>query len=261
MDMRGGVAIVTGSSSGVGAACARRLAEQGANIIVNYASNRDGAEETRRACEALGVEARVVQADVSCDADCRRIVQAAEDAWGRVDALVNNAGRTVFCAMNDLEGLSAEDFQRIYAVNTIGAFQMSRAVAPLMKRGGRGSIVMVASIAGIVGVGSSIAYAASKGAMITLTRSLARVLGPQVRVNAVCPGFIQGDWLREGWGEDVYEANKAYLEATTPLARTATPDLVADTILQFVAGADLVTGETLLFDAGQHLSGVPVTRL
>ena len=260
MDMQGGVAIVTGSSSGVGAACAARLAERGAHLIINYASNRDGAEATREACEAFGVETRIVQADVASDEDCRRMVQVAEDAWGRVDALVNNAGTTVFCPHDDLEGLSADDFQRIYAVNTIGAYQMSRAVAPVMRRGGRGSIVMVASIAGVMGVGSSIAYAASKGAMLTLTKSLARVLGPEIRVNAVCPGFIQGDWLRKGMGDAAYDAAKGFLEKATPLGRTATADTVADAILAFAEGMDLVTGETLIFDGGAHLSGMPVRR-
>lgn len=260
MDMQGGVAIVTGSSSGVGAACARYLAERGAHLVINYASNRDGAEQTREACEAFGVETRVVQADVAVDEDCRRLAGAAVDAWGRIDALVNNAGTTVFCPHNDLEGLNADDFQRIYAVNTVGAFQMSRAVAPTMQAGGRGSIVMVASIGGIMGVGSSIAYAASKGAMITLTRSLARVLGPEVRVNAVCPGFIQGDWLREGMGEETYQASKSFLEATAPLGRTATADTTAEAILYFVEGADLVTGETLILDGGTHLTGMPVAR-
>ncbi len=260
MDMQGGVSIVTGSSSGIGAATARRLAERGSHLVINYCSNRDGAEETRQACEAFGVETRVVRADVAKDQDCRRLVEEAEKAWGRVDALVNNAGTTVFCAHENLEGLSGEDFQRIYAVNTIGPYQMSRAAAPVMKRGGRGSIVMVASVAGIMGIGSSIAYAASKGALIAMTKSLARVLGPEIRVNAICPGFVQGEWLSSGMGREVYERNKAYLEATTPLARTASPDTVADTILHFLEGAELVTGETLVFDGGMHLTGVPVPR-
>ena len=258
MDMQGGVAIVTGSSSGIGAATARSLAERGAHVLINYASNRDGAQETRLACEAFGVETRVVRADVALDEDCRMLVHEAEQAWGRVDALVNNAGTTVFCPFENLEGLSADDFQRLYAVNTIGPFQMSRAAAPVMKRGGRGSIVMVASVAGILGVGSSIAYAASKGALIAMTRCLARTLGPQVRVNAVCPGFVQGDWLRAGMGDQVYERSKAYLEATTPLGCTATPDTVADSILHFIEGASIVTGETLLLDGGMHLTGSPI---
>ena len=260
MDIQGGVALVTGSSSGIGAATARRLAERGCHLVINYSSNRDGAQETREACEALGVETRVVCADVSKDKDCRRLVDEAETTWGRLDALVNNAGTTTFCAHQNLDGLSFEDFQRIYAVNTIGPYQMSRAAMPIMKRGGRGSIVMVASLAGIMGIGSSIAYAASKGALITMTKSLARVFGPEVRVNAICPGFVQGDWLSEGMGEEAYERSKAALEATTPLARTATPDAVADTVVHFVEAADLVTGETLVLDAGMHLTGMPAPR-
>ena len=260
MDMEGGVAIVTGSSSGVGAACARQFAELGAHVVINYANNEAGARDTATACEALGIETLIVRADVAQDADCRRMVEAAVQKWGRVDALVNNAGTTKFCAHDDLEGLSAADFQHIYGVNTIGAFQMTRAVVPHMQRGGRGAIVNVASIAGIMGVGSSIAYAASKGAMITMTLSLARVLGPQVRVNVVCPGFIQGDWLEAGMGKERYQRTKAALEASAPLRLTATPDSVAQAILYFVAGADIVTGESLILDGGNHLLTVPMAR-
>jgi 3-oxoacyl-[acyl-carrier protein] reductase len=260
MDMQGGVAIVTGSSSGVGAACARKLAELGSHVVVNYANNEAGARATAAACEALGVEALVVRADVADDAACRAMVDAAVARWGRVDALVNNAGTTKFCAHEDLEGLTAEDFHRIYGVNTIGAFQMVRAAAPHMKRGGRGAVVNVASIAAVQGVGSSIAYAASKGALVTMTLSLARALGPEIRVNAVCPGFIQGDWLEAGMGKERYERTKAFLESSTPLRLTATADTVADAILYFVTGADIVTGETLILDGGAHLSTTPLTR-
>ncbi len=260
MDLEGGVAIVTGSSSGVGAATARQLAEKGCNVVINFAHNQAGAEETRQACEAFGVETAVVRADVADDADCRRLAAAAEDKWGRIDALVNNAGTTKFCDHADLEGLSAEDFQRIYGVNTIGAYQMVRAVAPAMRRGGRGSIVNVASIAGVMGIGSSIAYAASKGAMITLGLSLARVLGPEIRLNTVCPGFIQGDWLEQGMGPDTYARTKAYLEQSTPLRTTATPDTVAEVIVYLLSGAELVTGETVLLDGGHHLIQMPFAR-
>ena len=129
-----------------------------------------------------------------------------------------------------------------------------------MKRGGRGSIVNVASIAAVTGVGSSVAYAASKGAMVTLTLSLARALGPEIRVNVVCPGFIQGDWLEQGLGKDRYEAAKAQLEATAPLRLTTTPDTVAEAVLYFLAGADVITGESLLVDGGNHLNTAPMAR-
>ncbi|HEY6599656.1 MAG TPA: SDR family oxidoreductase [Pseudomonadales bacterium] len=260
MDIQGGVAIVTGSSSGVGAACARQLAERGCHVVINYSRNEAGARETEAACIASGVETLVVRADVADDADCRRMAAAADAKWGRIDALVNNAGTTKFCAHDNLEGLDKQDFLHIYGVNTIGAFQMTRAVATSMKRGGRGSVVNVASIAAVMGVGSSIAYAASKGAMVTMTLSLARALGPHIRVNAVCPGFIQGEWLRDGMGAATYERTKKYLEETTPLRLTATPDSVAEAILYFIAGADIVTGETLILDGGQHLSLAPLGR-
>ena len=260
MDIQGGVAIVTGSSSGVGAACARQLAERGCNVVINYSRNEAGARETEAACRAFGVDALVVRADVADDADCRRMAAEADRKWGRIDALVNNAGTTKFCVHNNLEGLSKQDFLDIYSVNTVGAYQMTRAVHRAMKRGGRGSIVNVASIAAIMGVGSSIAYAASKGAMVTMTLSLARALGPEVRVNAVCPGFIQGEWLRDGMGAETYERTKRLLEETTPLRLTTTPDTVAEAIVYFVTGADVVTGETLILDGGMHLNTAPLGR-
>ncbi len=260
MDLEGGVAIVTGSSSGVGAATARQLAEKGCHVVINYSSNEAGARETQQACEAFGVETLVRRADVAVDADCRAMAAAADEKWGRIDALVNNAGTTKFCNHADLDGLAAEDFQRIYAVNTVGAYQMVRAVEPAMRRGGRGSIVNVASIAGVMGVGSSIAYAASKGAMITLGLSLARVLGPEIRLNTVCPGFIQGDWLEQGMGEENYARTKSYLEQNTPLGLTSTPDTVAEVIVFFLTGTETVTGETLLLDGGHHLTQMPLAR-
>ncbi len=260
MDLEGGVAIVTGSSSGVGAACARLLAERGCNVVINYANNADGAEETRAACESLGVETEVVRADVAEDADCVRLAAAAEERWGRIDALVNNAGTTRFCDHANLAGLDKQDFLDIYSVNTIGAYQMVRACEPAMRRGGRGSIVNVASIAGVMGVGSSIAYAASKGAMITMGLSLARVLGPEIRVNTICPGFIQGDWLEAGLGAERYAATKSHLEATAPLRLTTTPETIAEGVLFFLGGADVVTGETLLMDGGHHLNQMPFAR-
>ena len=260
MDITGAVAIVTGSSSGVGAACARQLAERGCHVVINYASNEAGANETRTACEAFGVETEVVQANVADDADCQKLVGAAEARWGRLDVLVNNAGTTKFCDHSDLAGLDKQDFLDIYSVNTVGVYQMVRAAEAIMRRGGRGSIVNVASIAGIMGVGSSIAYAASKGALVTLGLSLARIMGPQIRVNTVCPCFIAGDWLREGMGAERYDRSKAFLESQTPLQLTTTPETVAEAIMYFAAGADVVTGETLILDGGHHLQQMPLAR-
>lgn len=260
MDMQNGVAIVTGSSSGVGAACARQLADLGAHVVINYSRNEEGALATQAACEELGAETLVVKADVSDDDQCRSLAAAAEERWGRIDALVNNAGTTKFVPHPDLEGLSREDFLRVYAVNTVGPFMMTRAVVPAMKRGQRGSIVNVSSIAGVMGVGSSIAYAASKGALNTMTLSLARALGPDIRVNTICPGFIQGDWLRGGLGDEAYEASKRRVEETSPLRVASSPDDIAAGVLYFITGADVVTGETLIMDGGSHLATAGLTK-
>ncbi|MBW1836579.1 MAG: SDR family oxidoreductase [Deltaproteobacteria bacterium] len=259
-NLKGKVAIVTGSSRGVGASTAVKLAETGCNVVINYTTSETEAKKTMAACEAAGAETLLCRADVSKDEDCRRMVAEAMGKWNRIDALVNNAGTTKFCDHNDLDGLEKEDFLHIYAVNVIGPYQMIRAAVPHMKKSGRGSVVNVASIAAITGIGSSIAYAASKGALVTMTLSLARVLGPEIRVNAVCPGFIQGRWLKEGLGDEFYEAIKTHLEGSAPLGVTATAETVADAILYFLWGAEIITGETLILDGGNHLSQTPLMR-
>ncbi len=247
------VAIVTGSSSGVGAACVQQLAAKGWNPVINYSRSEAAAQNVAKSCEKAGAEVLVVKADVAEDAECVKLVGATMERFGRIDALVNNAGTTKFVDHARLDGLDKSDFLHIYSVNTVGAFQMTRAAAPHLRAAGRAAVVNVASIAGIKGIGSSIAYAASKGAMITMTKSLARVLGPEIRVNAVCPGFIQGDWLRQGMGAETYDRSKAFLEKSVPLRVTATADTVAETIIALIEGASLVTGETLLLDGGHHL--------
>ena len=260
MDVQDAVAVVTGSSSGVGAACARQLAEKGCHVVINYAHNEEGARATQIACEEYGVETIVQKADVADDDQCRALANAALEKWGRIDALINNAGTTKFNAHSNLDGLNKQDFLDIYAVNTVGAYQMTRAVAESMRTSGQGSIVNVSSIAGVMGVGSSVAYAASKGALITMTLSLARALGPEIRVNCICPGFIQGDWLEQGLGSDAYQAAKASVEASSPLQVACTPDMIAEGILYFVCGADVVTGETIIMDGGMHLAQAGMSK-
>jgi 3-oxoacyl-[acyl-carrier protein] reductase len=256
----GKVAIITGSGTGVGAATALLLAEKGCHVVINYSKSEKQAKNTAAACEAKGVEVLLCKADVSKDKDCQRMTAATMDKWNRIDALVNNAGITKFCNHNDLDGLTSEDFTRIYGVNVIGPYQMSRAVALHMKKNSGAAIVNVASTAALTGIGSSIAYAASKGALVTMTLSLARVLGPEIRVNAVCPGFIQSSWLMDGFGKETYEKIKKHHEDASPLGKTATPEIVAKAILYFISGASLTTGETLIVDGGFHLSQVPLAR-
>jgi len=247
------VAIITGGSRGVGAATARLLASKGWNITITCTSSMDDAENVVKECEKLGVEAIAITADVSEDNSCVQTAQETIEKWGRIDALVNNAGTTKFVFNHaDLDGLNAEDFLHIYKVNVIGPFQMVRACKEMLLNSENPSVVNISSIAGIKGLGSSLAYASSKGALNTMTKSMARNLGP-IRVNAICPGFIQGDWLRNGMGDDLYNAALNNLTNNTPLKLTVTPEQVAEGIYSFIDINTVVTGETMLMDGGHHL--------
>jgi NAD(P)-dependent dehydrogenase (short-subunit alcohol dehydrogenase family) len=260
MNLKGAVTIVTGSSSGLGAAAAERLAGKGCRVVVNYSKSADGAEQVAKKCRAAGSEAIVVKADVADDGDCRRLAQAALDKWGRIDALINNAGTTKFASAADLDALDAADFQRIYAVNVIGTYQMTRAVAPAMKKAGHGAVVNVSSIASTRGSGSSLAYAASKGALNTLTIGLARSLAPEIRVNAILPGFFDSPWLRGGLGESFDQA-KARVEASAALGRAGTPEDMAEVAVALIECADYVTGQLLPVEGGQLLAVSTAYRL
>tara|TARA_R110002110_G_scaffold99804_4_gene254912 strand:+ start:3232 stop:4023 length:792 start_codon:yes stop_codon:yes gene_type:complete len=253
------VAIVTGSATGLGAAVALQLADRGCNVVINYTKSETEAKATLAACEAKGVEALLARGDVSEDTDCRRIVAETVKKWGRVDVLVNNAGGTKFANHAELDELDAEDFLWIYKVNVVGAYQMIRACAPHMKDAGKGSVVNVSSIAGVTGIGSSVAYAASKGALNTMTLSLARSLAPKIRVNAVCPGFIGTRWFSERFGQQTFEGIQRQQEETTPLGRAGTPEDIAVAVVFFCGeGSDHITGETLITDAGMHLGFAPL---
>ena len=258
MSKDGLCAIVTGSASGLGAATAAILAKGGGKIVVNYSNSKKEAEETADLCRKAGAEVLVVQGDVSRDEDCKKIVAAA-DGWGKLDILVNNAGTTKHVPHHDIDGLSAEDFQRIYAVNTIGPFQMIRAARPLLeaaaKASGRSSaVVNVSSVAGIGGGGSSVAYAASKGALNTMTQSLARALAPLIRVNTVCPGYIDTPWFTKGRGEDGAKQVRDMVVARVPLKSASTAEDIAQLVC-FLAlpQSGQMTGEFVRMDAGMHL--------
>lgn len=253
MNLENGVAIVTGSSSGVGAATAKLLAERGCRVVINYSKSADAAEAVAEECRKLGADALVCQANVADDGDCKNMIAAALEKWGRLDALVNNAGTTKFMNHANLAGLDKQDFFDIYGVNVVGPYQMTRAAEKALRKSSDGAVVNVSSRAGVKGAGSSIAYAASKGALITMTMSLARVLSPEVRVNCVCPGFIAGEWLKEGMGEQNYARVKQERETSAPLKRVCTPESVAESILGFIDGHSIVTGEHIILDGGQHL--------
>jgi 3-oxoacyl-[acyl-carrier protein] reductase len=258
MSKDGLCAIVTGSASGLGAATAQILATPGARLVINYSNSKAEAEATAELCRKQGAEVLVVQGDVSRDEDCKKIAAAAS-GWGRLDILVNNAGTTKHVPHHDLDGLSAEDFQRIYAVNTIGPFQMVRAARSLLEAGAKASgrasaVVNISSVAGISGGGSSVAYAASKGALNTMTQSLARALAPLIRVNTVCPGYIDTPWFTKGRGEAGAKQVRDSVIARVPLKSASTAEDIAQLVC-FLAlpQSGQMTGEFVRMDAGMHL--------
>ena len=260
-DFKDYVVVVTGASTGLGRAIAVETAARGAGaVIVNYARSRDEAEETGRLVEAQGARALLVQADVSDDADCRKIAAAAEPL-GRIDALFNNAGMTRFAPNHaDLDAVSADDFLYLYRVNVVGAYQALRACRSLLEAAPQaGAVVNTSSIAGVVGIGSSVPYAASKGALTTMTLSLARALAPKIRVNAVCPGFIDTPWFEKGLPAGRAEKMREGAAASTPLKAASTAEDVAGaTVFLASPAARHITGETLLVDAGTHLGYAPL---
>jgi NAD(P)-dependent dehydrogenase (short-subunit alcohol dehydrogenase family) len=262
-DFDGAVVLVTGASTGLGRAIAVETAERGAAaVVINYASSEAEALETARLVEAAGARGVLARGDVASDDDCVRIADAA-GPFDRIDALFNNAGVTKFARDHaDLDAVSGEDFQRLYAVNVVGAYQMVRAARRLLEAGpAAGAVVNTASIAGVLGVGSSIPYAASKGALITMTISLARALAPKIRVNAICPGFIDTPWFGRGVSPEGLDLMRERVAASTPLKAASTAEDIAGAAV-FLASpaARHITGETLMVDAGTHLGYAPLGR-
>jgi NAD(P)-dependent dehydrogenase (short-subunit alcohol dehydrogenase family) len=260
-DFEGAVILVTGASTGLGRAIAVETASRGAAaVIINYASSEDEARETARLVEVSGARGVVVKGDVARDEDCLALAAAAEP-FGRIDALFNNAGITKFA--NDhaaLDTVSGEDFLRIYSVNVVGAYQMIRAARPLLEAGpAPGAVVNTSSIAGVMGIGSSVPYAASKGALITMTVSLARALAPKIRINAICPGYIDTPWFERGLPPDRLERMRQGVAASTPLKVASKAEDIAEAAV-FLASpaARHITGETLMVDAGIHLGYAPL---
>ncbi|QHE87272.1 SDR family NAD(P)-dependent oxidoreductase [Hydrogenophaga sp. BPS33] len=245
------VCVVTGSSSGIGAATALLFAQQGHNVVINYVKKAEPAQNMAEQCREAGADVLVVQGDVADDAQCRALADAVRHRWGRADVLVNNAGiSTKFADIKDLDALSEHDFEATYRVNVIGAYQMSRALAPLLKAGPLSAIVNISSLAGRMGAGSSIAYACSKGALNTLTLALARSLAPQVRVNAILPGMIDGDWMRNGLGPEVFEQRRQRWESRALLNAVMSVQDVARTAHWLATGATKSTGQLIDIEAG-----------
>ncbi len=243
------VAMVTGSGTGVGRACILQFARRGFDVVVNYSRSESDAIQTAADAESLGARTLLIRCDVADNTRVRNMVMEVNDAFGRMDALVNNAATTSFIDHGNLDALTEEMWDRMLNVNLKGAFFVTRASVDLLRASGAGSVVNVSSVAAMTGSGSSIAYCATKAGLNTMTKSLARVLAPEIRVNAVCPGPINSRWIKNGnpdW--DIAE-----MVADYPIPRASEPDDIADAILFFSTGTTMATGQVLAIDGGQTL--------
>jgi 3-oxoacyl-[acyl-carrier protein] reductase len=253
MDLDDTVAVVTGAGSGVGRATALALAGRGCRVVANDL-DPEAAQRIAAEIETAGGAAVGQPGDVAVDDDCRDLAARAGAEYGRLDLLVNNAGYTALVPHDDLEGVTDELWQRTLDVNLKGPFQCARAAAPALRAGGGGQVVNISSFAGVYGTGSSIPYCTSKAGLNLLTEMLARVLSPEIRVNAVAPGFIDGPWLRRAFGE-AFDDVKALMEQQALLGRVNRPEDVSDAILAIVEGSDMVTGQVTVVDGGLGLAG------
>jgi ketoreductase RED2 len=238
----GHVVAVTGSSSGIGAATARAFAAAGAAVLVN--SSRTVAEG--EAVAAALPDALYLQGDITDPVFGERLVATALDRWGRLDTLVNNAGTTAVIPHHDVAAATVEVWRRIFEVNVFGTWSMTVAALPALREA-RGSVVNVASAAGVRPIGSSIPYAASKAALNHMTALLAKVVGPEVRVNAVAPGLVDTPWT------DDWDVVREAVRQTAPLRRSGQPEDVAEVILS-LARAAYVTGQVVVVDGGLTLA-------
>ena len=246
MNLKDKIALITGGGTGIGREIGLAFAREGASIAINYSRSEKEAFSTMQDINDLGVSAITVKADVSQDVQVREMVNKVIKEFGRLDILVNSAGTTTFVEPSDLEGLTEEIWDKALAVNLKGTFFCCRAVASAMKNNEGGSIINISSIAGTTGVGSSMAYSASKAGVICLTKSLARTLAPEIRVNTIAPGFVDTRWT-----EDWPEFRKMH-EQATPLKRVAIPKDIAESAL-FLVHSDFVTGQIIVVDGGKSI--------
>ena len=249
MKLKNQVALVTGAGTGMGRAIAELFASEGASVGVNYAHSRDAAEEVASSIKSKGGSAIAIGADVAKEADVRAMIDRVQREYGRLDILVNNAGWSTRVPHYQLEDLTDEIWDRTLNTNLRGTFYCVRAAVPLLKQQPGASVINIASVAGLGGMGSSIVYAASKGGMLTMTKSLARALAPHIRVNAIAPGFVRTRFA--GWPDSAFDAG----EKVTPLQHLPTVEDVAKVSLFLAADATAITGETITLDGGLHSLG------
>ena len=241
-------ALVTGASTGIGRAAAVALAAAGFDVAINYSASEGAARETARMAAEAGAKTVLVRADVSDDPAVRRMLAEVTEAFGRLDALVNNAGTTTNVGPKDFDAMTPEEWDRVFAVNVRGVFQVTRAAIPLL-RAARGSVVNTASIVGLRPGPQPLPYAASKAAVVSLTKLLALNLGPEIRVNAVAPGWMEGDWMERMLGER-YDDLMGRRAKATPLRRVIDAADVAEVIVNLIVSNKMVNGEVVVIDGG-----------
>jgi 3-oxoacyl-[acyl-carrier protein] reductase len=246
-------ALVTGAATGIGRAAVLALARAGFDVGINFNSSAAAAKKTGADAEKLGVRTVLLKCDVSDEAGVRGMMKNLDETFGRLDVLVNNAGTTADWKARDLESLDLGQWDRVFAVNVRGLFQVTRAALPLLKKGERPCIVNTASIVGLRPGPQPLPYAASKAAVVNLTKTLAWNLGPDIRVNAVAPGWMEGEWM-ERMLKDNYQDLMGKRAKATPLKRCVTADDVAETIMSLIAGNRFVTGEVVVIDGGYSSS-------
>ena len=241
--------VVTGGASGIGRVMCLRFAREGAAVVVNYSKSETRAAEVVREIERTGGRALAVQADVSLDREARQLISKSVDHFGRLDLLINNAGWTRFIPHHDLESLNDEVLDRTWGIIVKGSIYCIRAAVPHLKAAGDASIINTTSIAAYTARGSSLIYVAAKSALAGITKALARALAPEIRVNAIAPGFVDTGFVN--WTPEVL----AELQKPTRLGNRISPDDVADAAVYLAADAKSTTGQTILVDAGDTALG------
>jgi 3-oxoacyl-[acyl-carrier protein] reductase len=242
-------ALVTGASSGIGRRTAVALARNGYDVVINYSRRDEAARETAGEVEATGAKALLSRCDVSDDAAVRTMLAGVREQLGRLDVLINNAGTTIDIEPKNFEAMSVEAWNRIFSVNVLGVFLVTRAATPLLRQSPNACVVNTCSIAGLRPSAQPLPYAASKAAVANLTKTLANALGPEIRVNAVAPGWIEGEWMQRTLADN-YQGLMARRAKYTPLRRCCSEEDVADSILSFILHNRFVTGEILIVDGG-----------
>ena len=242
-------ALVTGAATGIGRSAAVALAKNGYDVAINYSSSEEAAKLTAQQAQAASAKTLLFRCDVSDNARVRAMLAATEKEFGRLDVLINNAGTTVDVEPKNFEEMKVEDWNRVFNVNVLGLFLVTRAATPLLKKSPNGCIVNTCSIAGLRPSAQPLPYAASKAAVANLTKTLANALGPEIRVNAVAPGWIEGEWMKRTLADN-YDGLMARRAKYTPLKRCCTEDDVAESMMSLIAGNRFVTGEIVIVDGG-----------